>query len=125
MDLGFTEGAAIRPALRTFSRIRARRSSRHADSPAKRSGVAGARAASGRGFQCGHSGSGIVSHNCETCASFSELARMGVNLGKFDRVVALASSEHRQVHLVQRAHRTETAHGQLARQDGHTRRGRL
>jgi len=33
-----------------------------------------------------------VSHNCETCASFSELARMGVNLGKFDRVVALAGN---------------------------------
>ena len=33
-----------------------------------------------------------MSHNCETCASFSELARMGVNLGKFDRVVALAGN---------------------------------
>jgi GTPase len=33
-----------------------------------------------------------VSHNCETCVSMSELARMGVNLGRFDRVVALAGN---------------------------------
>ncbi len=33
-----------------------------------------------------------MSHNCDTCASFSELERMGVNLGRFDRVVALAGN---------------------------------
>ena len=33
-----------------------------------------------------------MSHNCETCVSMSELARMGVNLGRFDRVVALAGN---------------------------------
>lgn len=33
-----------------------------------------------------------MAHNCETCVSFAELERMGVNLGRFDRVVALAGN---------------------------------
>ena len=33
-----------------------------------------------------------MSQACESCAAFSELERMGVNLGKFDRVVALAGN---------------------------------
>jgi GTPase len=33
-----------------------------------------------------------MAHNCDTCASFAELERMGVNLGRFDRVVALAGN---------------------------------
>lgn len=33
-----------------------------------------------------------MSHACETCASRSELARMGMSLGRFDRVVALAGN---------------------------------
>ena len=33
-----------------------------------------------------------MSHNCESCVALSELERMGVNLGKFDRVVALAGN---------------------------------
>jgi GTPase len=33
-----------------------------------------------------------MSHNCATCVSHTELERMGVSLGKFDRVVALAGN---------------------------------
>ena len=33
-----------------------------------------------------------MSHNCESCVVMSELERMGVNLDRFDRVVALAGN---------------------------------
>ena len=33
-----------------------------------------------------------MSHNCDSCAITSELERMGVNLARFDRVVALAGN---------------------------------
>ena len=33
-----------------------------------------------------------MSHNCSTCVSHAELARMGVKLDRFDRVVALAGN---------------------------------
>jgi ferrous iron transport protein B len=33
-----------------------------------------------------------MSHNCESCVVLSELERMGVNLDRFDRVVALAGN---------------------------------
>ena len=33
-----------------------------------------------------------MSHNCDSCAIHSELERMGVNLARFDRVVALAGN---------------------------------
>ncbi len=33
-----------------------------------------------------------MSHNCDSCAIHSELERMGLNLAKFDRVVALAGN---------------------------------
>jgi GTPase len=33
-----------------------------------------------------------MSHNCDTCVAHAELERMGVNLGRFDRVVALAGN---------------------------------
>ncbi len=34
----------------------------------------------------------MSAHNCETCAVTAELERMGVNIGSFDRVVALAGN---------------------------------
>src|SRR5690349_23001183 len=34
----------------------------------------------------------MSAHNCDSCAAFSELEKMGLNLGKFDRVVALAGN---------------------------------
>src|SRR5690606_23689827 len=34
----------------------------------------------------------MSTHNCETCAVTAELERMGVNIGSFDRVVALAGN---------------------------------
>jgi ferrous iron transport protein B len=34
----------------------------------------------------------MSSHNCDSCAAFSELEKMGHNLGRFDRVVALAGN---------------------------------
>jgi ferrous iron transport protein B len=33
-----------------------------------------------------------MSHNCETCVVHAELERMGVSIGRFDRVVALAGN---------------------------------
>ena len=34
----------------------------------------------------------MSTHNCESCAATAELARMGVSLERFDRVVALAGN---------------------------------
>jgi ferrous iron transport protein B len=34
----------------------------------------------------------MSSHNCDTCVAHAELAKMGVNLDRFDRVVALAGN---------------------------------
>jgi GTPase len=34
----------------------------------------------------------MTTHACESCAAHSELARMGVSLGRIDRVVAVAGN---------------------------------
>ena len=92
MDLGFTDGARIRPFLKTFAGDpRAYEVRGTLDRPATRSGR--------RTSWCGRwressrpQEPDIMSHNCESCVVLSELERMGVNLDRFDRVVALAGN---------------------------------
>jgi Mn-dependent DtxR family transcriptional regulator/GTP-binding protein EngB required for normal cell division/Fe2+ transport system protein FeoA len=100
MDLGFTEGALICPTLRTFtgdprayfirstplrsSRGSGREHSREADQPAGGRRYSRSRVRNGGGV--------VTTHTCESCAAHSELARMGVSLGRVDRVVAIAGN---------------------------------
>ena len=102
------------------------RNARHARRAATRSGVAGARPAARSATRRRKGARTMMSHNCDTCASHAELARMGVKLEQVrPRGRARGQPEHRQVHAVQRADGPEAAHGQLARQDGDARRRRL
>ncbi len=127
MDLGFTPGARLEPALQTFVgdprgyRVRGTLVALRQDQ-ARQVMVRPAPRDAER-----ESGAGTVSaHNCETCPAHAQLEQMGLKVDRFDRVRrARRKSEHRQVDAVQRADRAQAAHRQLARQDGHARRRRL
>ena len=68
----------------------------------------------------------LPTEHCETCPAFTQLEQMGIKVGDFDRVIALAGNPNTgKSTLFNCADWAETTHRQLAWQNRDPRRRRI